>query len=95
MCTHHIAPIHQGVVQVRTTLNIDEDVLLAVKEVAARESKSTGAVVSSLLRRSLIGGSGSADDQAGEAEFGFRPFQRRGVVVTNELIDRLREESGD
>ena len=28
------------------------------------------------------------------AEFGFRPFPARGGVVTNELIDRLREETG-
>lgn len=79
----------------RTTLNIDEDVLLAVKEVAARESKSTGAVVSSLLRRSLTRGAVEPRGPGGEAEFGFRPFPKRGVVVTNELIDRLREETGD
>ena len=29
------------------------------------------------------------------AAFGFRPFPKRGVVVTNELIDQLREEMGD
>ena len=29
------------------------------------------------------------------AVFGFRPFPKRGGVVTNELIDRLREEAGD
>ena len=26
---------------------------------------------------------------------GFRPFPKRGGVVTNEQIDRLREEAGD
>ena len=81
----------------RTTLNIDADVLIAVKEVAARESKSTGAVVSSLLRQSLARG-GPATSGSGaepEPEFGFRPFPKRGGIVTNELIDRLREETGD
>ena len=34
-------------------LNIDDDLLIAVKEVAKRESKSAGAVVSDLLRQSL------------------------------------------
>ena len=29
------------------------------------------------------------------ADFGFDPLPARGVVVTNELIDRLRAESGD
>lgn len=82
----------------RTTLNIDDDLLIAIKEVAKRESKSAGAVVSRLLRQSLTGGGhdaprGREDDPA--TEFGFRPFPKRGGVVTNELIDRLREESGD
>ena len=82
----------------RTTLNIDDDLLLAIKEVARRESRSAGEVVSGLLRQSLARGGqdasrGGEDDPV--TEFGFRPFSRRGGVVTNELIDRLREESGD
>ena len=80
----------------RTTLNIDDDVLIAVKELARRESRSVGDMMSSLLRQSLT--HGRADGTAGhgqEAEFGFRPFPRRGGIVTNELIDRLRETSGD
>ena len=82
----------------RTTLNIDDDLLIAIKEVAKRESRSAGAVVSGLLRQSLASGGqdaprGREDDPI--AEFGFRPFPKRGGVVTNELIDRLREESGD
>ena len=82
----------------RTTLNIDDDLLIAVKEVAKRESKSAGVVVSDLLRQSLApGGRDGLESQAEEpgAAFGFRPFPKRGVVVTNELIDRLREEMGD
>ena len=82
----------------RTTLNIDDDLLIAVKELARRESRPAGAVVSGLLRQSLLhgarGGEGSAGEEAG-VEFGFRPFPKRGGVVTNELIDRLREESGE
>lgn len=82
----------------RTTLNIDDDLLIAVKEVARRESTSAGAVVSSLLRRCLAGGDRDpAMDRTVrvEAEFGFRPFPRRGGIVTNALIDSLREEVGD
>ena len=80
----------------RTTLNIDDDVLLAIKEKAKRESKPAGAVISGLLRQSLSGGyrTGSGDRaESSAAEFGFRPFRQRGGIVTNELIDRLREES--
>ena len=81
----------------RTTLNIDDDVLIAVKEVAARESRPAGDVVSELLRRSLAYGGRETSDIGPETEpeFGFRPFPKRGGVVTNELIDRLREETGD
>ena len=84
----------------RTTLNIDDDLLLAVKEIAKRESKSVGDAVSDLLRKALTGDEpcepGMAEARASfeTAEFGFRPFPPRGGVVTNELIDRLREESG-
>ena len=82
----------------RTTLNIDDDLLVAVKEVAKRESRPAGDVVSDLLRHSLVRGvRGNEDGRAEEpgAEFGFRPFPKRGGIVTNELIDRLREEAGE
>lgn len=81
----------------RTTINTDDDLLLAVKEIARRESQPVGDVVSILLRQAL-----ASDDPhpiadtlspLQEAEFGFLPFPPRGGIVTNELIDRLREES--
>ena len=82
----------------RTTLHIDDDLLRVVKEIAQRESKSTGAVVSDLLRQSLA----RAEEDNGEGrvespgtEFGFRPFPKRGGIVTNEMIDRLRAEGGE
>ena len=90
----------------RTTLNIDDDLLIAVKEMAQRESKSAGDVVSALLRESLTGGADGpaglrdvhapygAPVEAPDAAFGFRPFPKRGGVVTNAAIDRLREETG-
>ena len=82
---------------IRTTLNIDYDVLMAVKEVAASESKPVGVVVSDLLRRSLAHGTRETPNTGAglEPEYGFRPFPQRGGVVTNELIDRLQDEIGD
>lgn len=74
----------------RTTLDIDDDVLRAAKELAGREKKTTGAVISELARRAL-----TAPPPAGrepKAAYGFRPFPKRGGIVTNEQIDRLREE---
>ena len=82
----------------RTTLNIDDDLLFAVKELARGQSTSAGAVVSALLRQSLARAGSDATrecEQASRAEFGFHPFPSRGGVVTNELIDRLREDIGD
>ena len=81
----------------RTTLNIDDDLLIAIKEVAKRESRSAGAIASELLRQSLArsGPDGTRKRQEDPVnEFGFRPFPKRGGVVTDELIDRLREEVG-
>lgn len=79
----------------RTTLNINDDLQIAVKEVARRESKSASAVVSDLLRRSLAHGRQEDGPQDRThipvEEIGFCPFPKRGGVVTNELIDRLRE----
>jgi len=75
---------------VRTTLDIDDDVLRAAKELARREKKTAGAVISELTRRAL-----TAPPSAGPASkptHGFRPFPKRGGIVTNEQIDKLREE---
>lgn len=68
------------------------------KELAKREAQPIGAVASRLIRQSLlVEGSGAAAGSTEESlpEFGFRPFPKRGGIVTNELIDRLREESVD
>lgn len=74
----------------RTTLDIDEDVLRAAKDIARREKKSAGAVISELTRRALTALPATA--RRPKALHGFRPFPRRGGIVTNEQIDRLREE---
>jgi hypothetical protein len=75
----------------RTTLDIDEDVLRAAKELARRERKTAGAVISELTRRALTAPA-AARAREPKAYHGFRPFPRRGGIVTNERIDALREE---
>jgi hypothetical protein len=82
----------------RTTLDIDDDVLLAAKELARRERKTAGRVLSELARCGLAHANDTylkeiTDDD--EVFFGFRPFACRGAVVTNEIINRLREEDAD
>ena len=76
----------------RTTVDIDDDVLLAAKELARCEKKSAGAVLSELARKGLNGVSATAEDPAGESFYGFHPWPRRGKPVTNELINRLRDD---
>jgi hypothetical protein len=76
----------------RTTLDIDDDVLRAVKERARREKRTAGAVISELARQALTATPGGPAVCESRATYGFRPFPKRGVVVTNEVIDRLREE---
>ncbi len=78
----------------RTTLDIAEDVLLAAKELGKRERKSAGQVLSELARKGLFMSREAPEDIEQEEFLGFRPLPSRGVVVTAELIERLREEEG-
>lgn len=77
----------------RTTLDIDEDVLAAAKELSRQQGVSQGQVISRLLRVALTGKCDSsipAETKAG----GFKPFPARGSVISNELIDKLRDSEG-
>jgi hypothetical protein len=67
-------------------------VLQAVKERARREKSTAGAVLSDLARRALTTPPDGRPARAPKAGHGFRPFARRGTIVNNELIDRLRED---
>lgn len=78
----------------RTTLDIEDDVLAAAKELARRQGSSAGRVVSRLLRTALAGEvSAGQTDRAAVA--GFRPFAAADqTLVTNEQIDQLRDREG-
>jgi len=88
----------------RTTLDIADDVLFAAKEIARREKKSLGETISELVRKSFAQGSAtpypattqSAPHQVSErlASYGIHPLPARGSVVSNELIERLRDAEG-
>ena len=79
----------------RTTLDIDDEVLSAVKEIARRRRTTAGAVISELARRAL-----TQPEPAGpavpapDAFFGFRPLPAAGRVVSDEIVERLREAEG-
>lgn len=79
----------------RTTLDIDDDVLEAAKELARTEHSSAGKVVSRLLRLAMSGSQEGATRVAEQAVVGgFRPFKPSGRLVTNEAIDKLRDQEG-
>lgn len=79
----------------RTTLNLDDDVLLAVKERARRERRTVGEVLSDLARQALT--RSGPDRLAGESRgfYGFEPLPSRGSAVSNALIDQLREDDAE
>jgi len=81
----------------RTTLDIADDVLFAAKELARREKKPLGQVISELVRKAFaqpdapLAATAVAEPLA---DYGIHPLPPRGAVVSNELIDRLRDEEG-
>lgn len=78
----------------RTTLDIDDSVLNAVKELARRQGKTAGEVMSTLARQALTGDSPRLENAVREpaAICGFRPLPASGRLVTNDAIDHLRDE---
>jgi hypothetical protein len=77
---------------VRTTLDIDDDVLQAARERAQRGRRSIGEALSELARRGLIAPAAGLAVREPETVHGFRPFPSRGGVVTNEMINKIRDE---
>jgi hypothetical protein len=78
----------------RTTLDIDNDVLEASKEIARRQRRTAGEVLSELARQGLRTAAMPASRPEPESFFGFRPFASRGTPISNETVDRLRDEAG-
>ncbi len=82
----------------RTTLDIDDDVLSAAKELAAKEGKTAGKVLSELFRKALAEPSPGVGPGAGAPGYACKnkiPVVRsRGEIVTNAHVQRLMEEEG-
>lgn len=77
---------------VRTTLDIDDDVLESAKALGRRTKKTAGAILSELARRALTNSAAKSTKRASRGVGGFEPLESRGGVVTNERIDKLREQ---
>ena len=69
----------------RTTLDLDDDVLAS-----ARKSPGADLVRRALTSTALEAGAVRAREPAGA--YGFKPFASRGKLVTRETIDRLHND---
>lgn len=72
----------------RTTLDVDEDVLMAVKSLATSRKTTAGKVLSELARKALS----PREQPVKRNGFTLFPKRRDGVIVTMELVNRLRDE---
>jgi hypothetical protein len=73
----------------RTTLSIDDDVLLAAKSLAEREHRTLGEVLSNLARQAL-----RRESPGGSIRNGIRllPCSAAASPITMELVNQLRDE---
>jgi hypothetical protein len=76
----------------RTTLDIDDDILQAAKELARAEKKTAGQVLSELARKGLTRPSVQSEACEFKIIDGIPVIPARGAVVTKEMIGRLIEE---
>jgi hypothetical protein len=75
---------------VRTTLDIEDDVLQAAKELAKQEGKTAGQVLSELARKSL-----AADAPVKlTMRNGVPVFPSRGEIITLEKVRQIMDEEG-
>jgi hypothetical protein len=77
----------------RTTLDIEDDVLQAAKELAQREGGTAGQVISALARRGLASPPTKSKKSAGTRN-GVPLLASRGEVVTLERVQKLMDEEG-
>lgn len=73
----------------RTTVDIDDDVLLAAREIARQQGLSMGKVLSDLARQAMT----RRTDGGTRDGVPLFPVRNDGGVVTLELVNRLRDEA--
>jgi hypothetical protein len=73
----------------RITLDLDDDIYLAITERAHIEGRSPGDVLSQLARTALATPPGEPG-----SFFGFTPFRGGGRPVTNAEINLIRDDLG-
>ncbi len=74
----------------RTTLDIDDDVLTAAKQLAEKRKSTAGEVVSDLVRQALT--TSLIPDEEPRYRNGFRLLPRTGKIITSEMVRKWLEE---
>jgi hypothetical protein len=74
----------------RTTLDIDDDLLEAAKAIARSKNETAGKVISDLVRQAMTRPSGKREIVMRN---GFPLMRKTGAVVTPELVERLLERA--
>jgi hypothetical protein len=91
----------------RTTLDIDDDVLSASKELAKAADTTAGKIISDLVRKALTHPDYAAAPESSQTVRGFTPtplrtqivgdiesLPHRGGIVTTEMVRQLMDEEG-
>jgi hypothetical protein len=73
----------------RTTLDIEDDVLQAAKELAQRNGRTAGQVLSDLARRSL---NASANKKRSGLRGGVPVLPSRGELITLEHVQKIQDD---
>ena len=88
----------------RTTFDLDDDVLAAAKALAKVRQTTAGRIISDTMRRAIQLGLADANPQPGSQQtaapaahvFGFSPLTAPGQhIVTDATVRALRDETGD
>jgi hypothetical protein len=78
-----------GNILMRTTLDIDDDVLATAEELASEQKTTTGRVISDLARKALTH---RVDNNQPTYRSGLRLMRRTEGIVTPEMVARLLED---
>ena len=76
------------------TIDIDRHVFAAAEVLAKKEGRPVGQVASELLREALEARTRQTAPETPREWYGFRPLPPRGVVVTDDFVNELRDELG-
>ena len=87
----------------RTTLDLDDDVLSAAKAMAKAANTTAGRIISDTMRRAIQNGLAQAQSPTPalhvaqpQAVYGFAPLTPSGQhIVTSDMVRALRDELGE